>query len=171
MGGLAYGQPVPADGAWAVSTCRFVARRPCARCHAIRSPPSQGCPVCAPERTGKAAAVQVDRLEHVASFADAHALSVGAVGVPDGAFGVQADPVADVIAEVDPHPRPRQAAVAITAGVLASSGQIAVDRAPVSRRTLRARSATRRAPAPPLQSSTTTSSGRCPAPAACRCRP
>jgi hypothetical protein len=42
---------------------------------------------------------------------------------------------------------------------LASSGQIAVDRAPATRKTLRTRSAIRRASAPPLQSSTTSSGG------------
>ena len=51
---------------------------------------------------------------------------------------------------------------------LASSGQIAVDRAPADRSTRRTRSATRRESAPPLQSSTT-SSGLRPDPAANRC--
>ena len=51
---------------------------------------------------------------------------------------------------------------------LASSGQIAVDRAPADRSTRRTRSATCRESAPPLQSSTT-SSGLRPDPAANRC--
>jgi len=50
---------------------------------------------------------------------------------------------------------------------LASSGQMAVDLAPARRIARLARSAIRRASAPPLQSSTT-SSGSLPCPAACR---
>jgi hypothetical protein len=68
-------------------------------------------PVLAPKHAGEAATVQLDRLQHLAALADPHAMLVGDVGVPDGAFGVYTDAVRVVAAEVGPRPPARQAAV------------------------------------------------------------
>ncbi|HJY97428.1 MAG TPA: hypothetical protein VJ371_20965, partial [Streptosporangiaceae bacterium] len=54
------------------------------------------------EGAGEAAAVQVDHLEDLAAFADAHATAVGHVGVPDGVLLVDADAVRDAVAQVGP---------------------------------------------------------------------
>src|SRR5215212_10519280 len=67
---------------------------PFRRHHAQRSP------VRAPERAGEAAAVKLDRLEHLAAFANTHATLVGDVAVPDGVLGVEADSVGDAVLEV-----------------------------------------------------------------------
>ncbi len=68
-----------------------------------------------PERPSEcareAAAVEFDRLQHLASLADAHAAFVGDVPVPDGALGVEADAVGDPLAEVRPDPAVGEAAV------------------------------------------------------------
>jgi len=65
----------------------------------------------AAKRAGEAAAVEVDRLQHLTTLANAHAAPVGNVRVPDGAVGVEADAVGDAVAEVGPHPPVGQAAV------------------------------------------------------------
>ena len=67
--------------------------------------------VSASERASEAAAVQVDRLKHLATFANAYAALVRDVPVPDGAFGVEAYPVRDASGKVGPHSPVRQAAV------------------------------------------------------------
>src|SRR5437867_9634738 len=65
-------------------------------------------PVRAAEHTSEAAAVKVDRLQHVTAFADAHAALVGNVTVPHGIARVDADAVRNAAAEVGPHPPVRQ---------------------------------------------------------------
>src|SRR5262245_45023649 len=47
----------------------------------------------APEHTSKATPVKCDCLQHLTTFADAHATLVGNVAVPDGVVGVDADAV------------------------------------------------------------------------------
>ena len=61
-------------------------------------------PVRAPEHAGEAAAVKLDRLQHLTAFADAHAALVGDVPVPDGALGVEADAVGDAAVRGRPTP-------------------------------------------------------------------
>src|SRR5438132_13384249 len=61
-------------------------------------------PVRAAEHTSEAAAVEVDRLQHLATFADAHAALVGNVTVPYGIARVDADAVRNAVPEVGPHP-------------------------------------------------------------------
>src|SRR5205085_12595726 len=104
----------PAD-AW----CRRLDAQHLARAraleHVLRTPPlgrhhEQRAAVRAAERTGEAPAVKLDRLQHVATRANAHAALVGDVAVPDGALGVEADAVGHAIAEVRPQPPVRQAA-------------------------------------------------------------
>jgi hypothetical protein len=46
-----------------------------------------------PQHASEAAAVEVDRLQHLATLANADAALVGDVPVPDGVFGVEADAV------------------------------------------------------------------------------
>src|SRR5207253_204637 len=57
----------------------------------------------AAERTGEAAAVELDRLQHFGALADADAALAGDVAEPDRAVGVEADPVGDAVAEVGPE--------------------------------------------------------------------
>src|SRR6478735_21383 len=66
--------------------------------HALRPAPLGGHdaerpPVVAAEHAREAAAVDVDRLEHLAALAHAHAAAVRHVGVPDRAGLVEADAV------------------------------------------------------------------------------
>src|SRR5918995_1101489 len=75
-------------------------------CHHEQRPP-----VGAAERAGEAPPVELDRLEHLAALANAHATLVGDVAVPDGVLGVDADAVGDSVAEVGPHPPVREAAL------------------------------------------------------------
>src|SRR5206468_7892399 len=65
----------------------------------------------APERACEAAAVQIDGLQHLTTFAHAHATLVGDVPVPDGVCGVEADAVGETAVEVGPYPPVRHAAV------------------------------------------------------------
>src|SRR6266481_8158275 len=63
------------------------------------------------ERAGEGATVQVDRGQHLAALAHPHAVLVTHVGVPDGALGIDADPVWVVAGRLRPHPPVDQAAV------------------------------------------------------------
>src|SRR5262249_24076186 len=65
----------------------------------------------ASERASDAAAIKFDPLQHLPSFANAHATFVGDIGVPDGALGIEADAVGDAVAKVGPHSPPGQVAV------------------------------------------------------------
>src|SRR5206468_4285659 len=67
--------------------------------------------VCPPERAREAAAVQGDGLQHLTTFAHAHATLIGDVPIPDGVGGVEAYTVGNAAAEVGPHPSVRQATV------------------------------------------------------------
>jgi tellurite resistance protein TerC len=71
----------------------------------------QGPAIGAAEGAGKAASVEVDRAEHGPAFADPDAALVRNVRVPDRALGVQGDAVRRGVAQVGPHPAPRQPAV------------------------------------------------------------
>src|SRR5215211_5582585 len=64
----------------------------------------QGRSVDPAQHTGEAAAVEVDRVQHLAAFTNTHAPLVRDVRVPDGAFGVEANAVGDAATEVGPHP-------------------------------------------------------------------
>jgi hypothetical protein len=57
-----------------------------------------------PKHASEAAAVQVDRVQHLTALANAHAPLVGYVSVPDGAFRVQANAMRDAAVEVRPKP-------------------------------------------------------------------
>src|SRR5579862_1386419 len=59
--------------------------------------------VLAAEDAGKAASVELDRLRHLASFADAHAVLVADIGIPDGAVCVETDPVGMIAGELGPR--------------------------------------------------------------------
>src|SRR5262245_48074354 len=63
------------------------------------------------ERAGEAAAVKVDRIQHLAAFAHTHTTFVGKVRVPDGTLCVEANTVRHAVAEIGPHPPCGQAAV------------------------------------------------------------
>src|SRR5206468_12575665 len=65
----------------------------------------------APEHAGEAAAVKVDRLQHLTTLADAHAPFVGNVAVPDRVVAIEADAVGDAVAEVGPDAPLRQTPV------------------------------------------------------------
>src|SRR5215218_9088604 len=70
------------------------------------------CPaVLAAEHAGEAAAVELDRLQHLTAFANAHTPFVRDVPVPDCAFCIEADAVGDAVTEVGPYPPVRQSAV------------------------------------------------------------
>src|SRR5215218_1692252 len=71
----------------------------------------QSSSVCPSECAGEAAAVELDRLQHLAAFADADAALVGDVAVPHCAVGVEADAVGDALSELGPDPAVREAAV------------------------------------------------------------
>src|SRR3982075_59578 len=68
---------------------------PFAEVHAMPLPchQDQRSPVRAAEHAGEAAAVDVDRLQYLSTFPDAHAVLVSDVRVPGGALRVQADAV------------------------------------------------------------------------------
>jgi hypothetical protein len=58
----------------------------------------------AAEHASKAAAVGLDDIEHLTSLGDAHAVLVRDVGIPDRAFGVEADSVGRrTFSEVGPY--------------------------------------------------------------------
>ena len=87
-----------------------------ARKHGFRSAPlggrdEQGATVGTTQRAREAAAIDRDGLEDFTAFADANALLVRYVGVPDGAFGIDADPVRHIRSEIGPHPAAREAAI------------------------------------------------------------
>ena len=97
-----YGQPMP--GTWTSAASTWPVRPPL-----MLSGPRHSLTVMnsvrrsgAAEHAGEAAAVELDRLQHLAAFADAHAALVRDVGVPDGALGVEADAVRE------PSPRSAQ---------------------------------------------------------------
>src|SRR5207247_8138899 len=84
--------------------------------HVLRAPPlgrhqEERLPARATEHAGETAAVEVDRLQHLATRADPHAALVGDVPVPGGSFPVEADAIGDTVAQVGPYPAVRQAAV------------------------------------------------------------
>src|SRR5262245_21206875 len=54
------------------------------------------------EHAGEASTIEIDPLKHLAAFANAHATLVGDVGVPHGAFGIDADSVRHAVAELGP---------------------------------------------------------------------
>jgi hypothetical protein len=83
----------------------------------------------APEHASEAPAVEMDCLQHLPAFADAHATPVGHVCIPDGVFGVEADAVGDAVAEVGPHAPVRQAPVR---GDVEGGEPFAVDSAMIS---------------------------------------
>ena len=68
-------------------------------------------PVRPAEHTGEAATIELDHLQHLASFAYPHATLVRHVGVPDRLLGVHADPVGRTITRIGPDPAIRQATV------------------------------------------------------------
>jgi hypothetical protein len=53
----------------------------------------------------------VDRLQYLATFANAYAALVGHVPVPDGLLCVEADAIGGAVLEVGPQPTVREAAV------------------------------------------------------------
>ena len=57
--------------------------------------------------------VEGDRLQFLTAFGDANAMAVRYVGIPDGPFGIEADAVGDVLAEVGPDPTVEQSAIPI----------------------------------------------------------
>ena len=63
----------------------------------------------ASEHASEAAAVEVDRLQHLTAFANAHAMLVGDVRVPDGVLCVEANAVGEATVEVGPNAPVRQA--------------------------------------------------------------
>ncbi len=63
----------------------------------------------APEHASEAAAVKVDRLQHLTALANAHAMLVADVRVPDGVFRIEANAVWEVSVEVGPNSPVRQA--------------------------------------------------------------
>jgi hypothetical protein len=66
----------------------------------------------AAEGAGEAAAIELDRLQNLAAFADAHATEVRDVRVPHGPFGVEADAVGwDSVAKLRPDSPAREGAV------------------------------------------------------------
>src|SRR5229473_2410835 len=71
----------------------------------------QRCVSGAPEHAREAAAVKLDRLEHLTALADPHAAPVRDIPVPDGAFGVEADAIRDTAVEIGPHALAGQGAV------------------------------------------------------------
>ena len=68
-------------------------------------------PICAPEHASEPTAVKRDRLQHLTTFANAHAMFVGDVRVPDGLFAIEANTVGKVAVKVGPQPPVREAAV------------------------------------------------------------
>ena len=66
----------------------------------------QRSPIGAAEHAGEAAAVELDRLQHLAALAHAHAALVADVAVPDGSLGVEADAVG-VVVDLGPRPSVR----------------------------------------------------------------
>ena len=77
----------------------------------LRRDQEQGSVAGAPEHAGETAAIDVDCLQHLTTFADAHAAFVGNVCVPNGVVCVDADAVRNAVAEVSPHTSIRQGAV------------------------------------------------------------
>src|SRR5579884_1247535 len=71
----------------------------------------QGSPVLASQRAGEATSVQLDRLEHLAAFADAHAPPGPNIRIPNSAVRIEADPVRMVVPHRCPHAPVRKAAV------------------------------------------------------------
>jgi hypothetical protein len=64
----------------------------------------QRSPVHAPKRASETAAVQIDRLQHLTAFSNAHATPVRNIPVPESAFCVQADAIGHAIDENGPNP-------------------------------------------------------------------
>jgi hypothetical protein len=68
-------------------------------------------PIAAAERAGEGTSVQFDRGQNLAALAHPHAVSVTHVGVPDGALGIDTDPVGVVVPVVRPRSPVGQVAV------------------------------------------------------------
>ena len=121
IGFLRYSRPAAGAGAWVISIS-LVGPGSGQESAAIMN----SVLLCrSPERAGIAAAVQLDDPQHLAALADAHAALVRDIGVPDGAFGVQADAVGGgAVAGFGPYPAGRQASVRadIERGELAAVG-------------------------------------------------
>jgi hypothetical protein len=63
------------------------------------------------QRAGETAAVKVDRLQHLTTFANAHATFVRNVSVPDGVIIIAADAIGDAAVKSRPHAPVRQTPV------------------------------------------------------------
>src|SRR5215472_13446643 len=63
----------------------------------------QGIPVRPSEHASEATAIKLNGLEHLTTFAHAHATLVGNVGVPHSVVGVDADTVGDATAKIGPN--------------------------------------------------------------------
>jgi len=68
-------------------------------------------PVGTAKHARETAAISIDRLQRLATFADADATFVRNVGVPDRAIGVEADAVGNARAEIGPDSSVRQTAI------------------------------------------------------------
>src|SRR5579863_3849580 len=105
-----YAAPAPAAGACAISTCPVLLRSPVIPRHSAATMNSVR-PVRPAQRAGKAAAIENDRLENLAAFANPNAAFIGHVGVPNCAFGVERDAIRNAVAEIGPDAPVREAAV------------------------------------------------------------
>src|SRR2546421_7461827 len=63
------------------------------------------------EHTREASAIELDRLEYLSPFTDAHAPLVSHVGVPESPFGIEANPVRMICARFCPDSSMGEAAV------------------------------------------------------------
>src|SRR6266705_1220231 len=70
--------------------------RPPARGGILCSQHKESLPIRATQHAGEAATIEIDGLQYLAAFADAHAMFGGHLGVPDGIFRIEADAVGEV---------------------------------------------------------------------------
>jgi len=94
-GGCLYGQQPPRSRLR--NFRHFLHTTPLCRNHEQRSF------VRASEHTSKAAPISVDRLQHLTTFADAHATLIGNVRIPDATVGVDANAVGNAVVQVCPY--------------------------------------------------------------------
>jgi hypothetical protein len=71
----------------------------------------QGFPLDAAKHAGEAAAVEIDRLQHLATLANAHATLIGNVAIPNGALAVDANAVRHAAVKVGPYAPIQETAV------------------------------------------------------------
>lgn len=106
-----YGQPTPGAGAamvstWPVCVSSAALSMPChsrvTRNKVLRSGP--------PEHTRETSLVYPNRLQHLTSFAHAHAAFVWHIGIPHSPLSVQTDAIRDAVAQIRPDPTVGQTA-------------------------------------------------------------